>query len=294
MRNSLRTLGLFVFMVLLFSALGWAVGAVFWNDWRSGMMVFFVLAVIMNFVSYFFSKKIVLMTHRVKLVDELEAPRLHRIVRELVDSSGLPMPEVGIVNNPSPNAFATGRNPRNAAVVATTGLLTLLDDDELKGVMAHELAHVRNRDILVMSIAATLAGAISFASRFALYGSLYGRGGQNSNPLELLILLLAAITAPIAALMIQLGISRNREFKADATGARMSGNPMALARALGKLEAGIHNRPMREGNPANAHLYIANPFRGGALTNLFSTHPSIRERIRRLEQMDLNEVYVRI
>ncbi|MDD3399114.1 MAG: zinc metalloprotease HtpX [Candidatus Methanomethylophilaceae archaeon] len=293
MRNTLRTIGLFGFMILLFSALGWILGSVFWDNWVLGMSVFFVIAVAMNFISYFYSKKIVLMSYRVKLVSESEAPRLYKTVYNLAMMNNLPMPEVGIIESATPNAFATGRNPRNAAVVATTGLLGMLSDDELQGVLAHELAHVQNRDILVMTIAATLAGAISFAARFVFYGSMFG-GGRSDNPAQLAILMLAAITAPLAALMVQMGISRNREFKADATGARMINNPQALARALEKLEMGNARRPMEHGNPSSAHMFIINPFRGSTLASLFSTHPPIRERIRRLEEMERDMVYRRI
>ena len=289
----MRTIGLFGFMILLFSALGWILGSVFWDNWVLGMSVFFVIAVAMNFISYFYSKKIVLMSYRVKLVSESEAPRLYKTVYNLAMMNNLPMPEVGIIESATPNAFATGRNPRNAAVVATTGLLGMLSDDELQGVLAHELAHVQNRDILVMTIAATLAGAISFAARFVFYGSMFG-GGRSDNPAQLAILMLAAITAPLAALMVQMGISRNREFKADATGARMINNPQALARALEKLEMGNARRPMEHGNPASAHMFISNPVRGSTLASLFSTHPPIRERIRRLEEMERDMVYRRI
>lgn len=272
-------------MIVLFSAIGWILGAVFWDNWILGMSVFFVIAVAFNFFSYFYSKKLVLMSYRAKIVTEVEAPRLYRTVYNLSMMSGLPMPEVGIVQSVTPNAFATGRNPKNAAVVATTGLLNLLNDEELQGVIAHEMSHVQNRDILVMTVAATMAGAISFASRFVFYGSMFG-GRQSDNPAQLVILLVAALTAPIAALLIQLGISRNREYLADATGAKMIGNPLALARALEKLEAGNSRRPMEHGNPSSAHMFIVNPFRGGALVSLFSTHPPMAERIRRLEEMN--------
>lgn len=293
MRNTLRTIGLFGFMILLFSGIGWILGSVFWDNWVLGMSVFFVIAMVMNFVSYFYSKKIVLRSYRVKIVSEAEAPRLHKTVYNLAMMNNLPMPEVGIMESATPNAFATGRNPRNAAVVATTGLLAMLNDDELRGVLAHEMAHVQNRDILVMTVAATLAGAISFAARFVFYGSMFG-GGRSDNPAQLGILLLAAITAPIAALLVQMGISRNREYKADATGAQTINDPLALARALEKLEVGNARRPMEHGNPSSAHMFIINPFRGSTLASLFSTHPPIQERIRRLEEMERDTVYRRI
>jgi heat shock protein HtpX len=183
-----------------------------------------------------------------------------------------------------PNAFATGRNPKNATVAATEGIMRLLDDNELQGVLAHEMAHVKDRDILVMSIAATVAGAISFAARWAFYGALFGGGGNNRDNGGFIIMLVVAITAPIAAMMVQLAISRSREYKADYEGAKLIGRPLYLASALRKLEAGVKRDPLKFGNPASSSLWIVNPFAANGLVRLFSTHPPMDERIRRLEQ----------
>ena len=281
MGASIRTFGLFVFMIGLFMAIGWLVGSFFLGNWVLGALMFLVLAGLINFVSYFFSSKIVLWSYRVKMVSEAESPRLYRIVRNISAMNGIPMPKVGIIPTSNPNAFATGRNPKNAVVCATEGIMRLLDDDELAGVMAHEMAHVKNRDILVMSVASTIAGAISFAARFAFYGALFN-GRRNEGGMIVAIVL--AITAPIAAMIVQLAISRNREYKADREGAKLIGRPMHLARALEKLEAGNRRDPIRFGNPSSSNMFIVNPFRGGGLATIFMTHPPMEERIKRLKQ----------
>lgn len=281
MGATIRTFGLFMFMFGLFVAIGWLVGSLFIGNWVLGALMFLVLAGIINLISYFYSSKIVLWSYRVKLVSEAEAPRLYRIVRNIAAMNGLPMPKVGIIPTSNPNAFATGRNPKNAVVCATEGIMRLLDDDELTGVMAHEMAHVRNRDILVMSVASTIAGAISFAARFAFYGALFN---DRRNEGGMIIALVVAITAPIAAMLVQLAISRNREFKADMEGAKMIGRPLHLARALEKLETANKRDPIRFGNPASSNMFIVNPFRGGGLSTLFMTHPPMAERIKRLKQ----------
>lgn len=281
MGATLRTFGLFMFMFGLFVAIGWLVGSLFIGNWVAGAILFLVLAGLINLISYFYSSKIVLWSYRVRLVSEAEAPRLYRIVRNIAAMNGMPMPKVGIIPTSNPNAFATGRNPKNAVVCATEGIMRLLDDDELTGVMAHEMAHVRNRDILVMSVASTIAGAISFAARFAFYGALFN-GRRNEG--GMIIALIVAITAPIAAMLVQLAISRNREYKADHEGAKMIGRPMYLARALEKLEAANQRDPIRFGNPASSNMFIVNPFRGGGLATLFMTHPPMSERIKRLKQ----------
>lgn len=281
MGATVRTFGLFMFMFGLFVAIGWLVGSLFIGNWVLGALMFLVLAGIINLISYFYSSKIVLWSYRVKLVSEAEAPRLYRIVRNIAAMNGLPMPKVGIIPTSNPNAFATGRNPKNAVVCATEGIMRLLDDDELTGVMAHEMAHVRNRDILVMSVASTIAGAISFAARFAFYGALFN---DRRNEGGMIIALVVAITAPIAAMLVQLAISRNREFKADMEGAKMIGRPLHLARALEKLETANKRDPIRFGNPASSNMFIVNPFRGGGLSTLFMTHPPMAERIKRLKQ----------
>jgi heat shock protein HtpX len=280
---NLRVLMMFMVLTAIFMAIGWAVGTVFFGDWVTGALVFLVLAGALNFVSYFFSSKLVLSAYRARVVNEAEAPRLYRIVRQISQTAGLPMPKVAIVPSQNPNAFATGRNPNNATVAATEGILQLLNDDELTGVLAHELAHVRNRDMLVMTVAATLAGAISFAARSFLWSSMFGGGNRDNG--NIVILMIVAITAPLAAMLVQLAVSRSREYLADAEGAKMIGRPMALANALRKLEAGNRARPMQMGNPSQASLFIVNPFTRGGLTSLFSTHPPMAERIRRLEEM---------
>ena len=281
MGATVRTFGLFMFMFGLFVAIGWLVGSLFIGDWVLGAAMFLILAGVINLISYFYSSKIVLWSYRVKLVSEAEAPRLYRIVRNIAAMNGLPMPKVGIIPTSNPNAFATGRNPKNAVVCATEGIMRLLDDDELTGVMAHEMAHVRNRDILVMSVASTIAGAISFAARFAFYGALFN---DRRNEGGMIIALVVAITAPIAAMLVQLAISRNREYKADYEGAKLIGRPMHLARALEKLESANKRDPIRFGNPASSNMFIVNPFRGGGLSALFMTHPPMAERIKRLKQ----------
>ncbi len=290
LRATAVTTVLFGFMFLLFIGIGWIVGTIFWNDWVTGALLFLGIAGLMNLIAYFFSDRIVLTSYRARIVTESEAPRLHLIIRGIAQRAGLPMPRVAIVPNRTPNAFATGRNPKHAVVAVTQGLLEVLDDEELEGVLAHEMAHVRNRDILWMSIAATLAGAISFAARFVFWGTLFG-GGRNGE--NLLIAVIAAVTLPIAALMIQLGISRSREYKADARGAEFTGKPTMLANALRKLDSYNEARPMQSGNPSTAHMFIVNPFSRRGLTRLFSTHPPINERIRRLEKME-RDTYMRI
>ncbi|MBI0584789.1 MAG: zinc metalloprotease HtpX [Methanomassiliicoccus sp.] len=274
---------MFGVLTAIFVAIGWAVGTFFFGNWVMGAIVFLILAGVMNFVSYFFSSKIVLRSYRAKVVNEAEAPRLYRIVRQISTTSGLPMPTVAIVPSMNPNAFATGRNPQNATVAATEGILQLLNDDELTGVLAHEMAHVKNRDMLVMTVAATLAGAISFAARSFMWGSLFGGGDRDNG--NLIIMLIIAITAPIAAMLVQLAVSRSREYHADYEGAMMIGRPMSLANALRKLEAGNKARPMQMGNPSSSSLFIVNPFTRGGLSSLFSTHPPMAERIRRLEDL---------
>jgi len=280
-----RTASLFLVLTLLFVGIGAVLGYFMFDGTQDSMITimaaFLIIAVVINMFTYFFSKKIVLRAHKVKLIQRENNPRLYNIVETIAMQAGLPMPQVGITNTPTPNAFATGRGPRNAAVVATTGLLELLNDDELRGVMAHELAHVKNRDILVMSIAATIAGAISIVAKFAFWSSLW----RSRDMASLAIGILIYLTLPIAAMIIQLGISRNREYKADETGAKMINNPLALASALNKLEKGNIARPMAGENPSSAHMWIASPLGGKKGSKMFSTHPPIEERIRRLNKM---------
>ncbi len=251
---------------------------------RDGLMVAFVFAALMNLASYWFSDKIVLAMYGARPVGP-DHP-LSRIVERLARQANLPMPRVYLIPSPSPNAFATGRSPKHAAVAATEGILRLLDERELEGVMAHELAHVRNRDILISSVAATIAAAIMMVARMAQFAAFFGGGRSHderggANPLALL---LTVILAPIAAMLIQAAISRAREFAADATGARIAGNPFGLVDALRKLEAAARRIPL-DANPATAHMFIVKPFSGEGILSLFSTHPPTEARIRALLQL---------
>jgi heat shock protein HtpX len=249
---------------------------------KSGMLIALALAGVMNFGSYWFSDKIVLARYRAKPVSEAEAPRLHAMLDRLCASGDLPKPRLFILPERAPNAFATGRNPEHAAVAVTAGLLEQMDQDEVEGVLAHELAHVKNRDILISSIAATIAGAITVLASLARWGAIFGGfGDRDSRGGGLLGMLAMAIVAPIAALVIQMAVSRSREYAADATGARIAGQPHGLARALEKLERLNRRLPM-DTSPATSHLFIVTPLSAGGLTKLFSTHPPIQERIRRL------------
>ncbi len=252
---------------------------------EQGMLVALVFAAVMNFVSYWFSDRIVLAMYRGREVGPAEAPRFHAIVERLIVRAGLPMPKLYILPGESPNAFATGRNPEHAAVAATEGILTLMTDEELEGVLAHELGHVKNRDILISSVAATIAGAITFLATMARWAALFGGYGSNDDRDRgggnIVTLLLTAILAPIAAMIVQMAISRSREFAADATGARFAGQPYGLAKALEKLDTYSKRVPL-DATPSTAHMFIVNPFSGRSLMNLFSTHPPIEERVRRL------------
>ena len=248
---------------------------------EQGMIMAFGIAVVMNFGSYWFSDKIVLKMYGAQELDESQAPKLYNIVRELTQNAGLPMPKIYMIPSPQPNAFATGRNPSHAAVAVTEGIMRILSDDELKGVLAHELAHVKNRDILIGTIAATIAGAIMMLRYFGYFFG--GRSDEEGNSSGI-GMLIAFIVAPIAALLIQMAISRSREYGADASGAEISHDPHALASALQKLERGAEAIPM-DANPATAHMFIVNPFSAQGLMNLFSTHPPIPERVARLERM---------
>jgi len=251
---------------------------------RNGMVLAFLLSVVFNFGTYFFSDKIALRMYNAQPVTREELPRAYAAVERLTAKQGLPMPKIYVLPTESPNAFATGRNPQHASVAVTRGILQLLDDEELEGVLAHELGHVKNRDILTSSIAATLAGAITMVARMGAWASMLGGGGgrdreRGGGGLSALLMI---IVAPIAASLIQLAISRSREYEADATGAATTGNPYALARALQKLDAYSKKIPM-DASPSNAHLFIVAPLLGsGGIASLFSTHPPMKERIRRL------------
>jgi heat shock protein HtpX len=252
-----------------------------------GVLIFFLIALAMNFFSYWFSDKMVLRAYGAKELTQQDAPELYTIVRELATSAGIPMPRLYMVESDTPNAFATGRNPHHAAVAVTSGIMRICNREELKGVIGHELSHVINRDILTSTIAATLAGAIMMIASVARWGALFGGfGGRDGEErgTGIIELLAMAVLAPLAASLIQMAISRTREYQADASGARLTHHPLYLADALRKLEASNERMPMDAG-PATAHLFIVNPLSAQGLTRLFSTHPPIEERIARLEQM---------
>jgi heat shock protein HtpX len=279
--NGLKTLMLLIALTVLFVGIGYAIGG------QGGMVIAFGLAVVMNFVSYWFSDKIVLSMYRARQVEEKDAPRLYGMVQRLATQANLPMPRVFVIPDNSPNAFATGRNPSNGVVAFTQGILDLLSEDELEGVTAHELAHIKNRDILTQTIAATIAGAIGMLASMAKWGAIFGGMGGRDNREGgggIIGLLVMAIVAPIAALFVQMAISRAREYAADATGAQICAKPLSLANALRKLHAGAVRRPM-DANPATAHMFIVNPLSGRSLMSLFSTHPPMEERVARLEAM---------
>ncbi len=250
----------------------------------AGMKIAFLFALVMNFGSYWFSDKIVLKMYKAREVSRSEAPELYGVVEQLVRNAGLPMPRVYIVPNPTPNAFATGRNPGHAAVAVTTGILDLLDRNELMGVLAHELAHVKHRDTLIGAIAATIVGAITMMANMAQWAMIFGGFRGDDDDGGGLGAIVMMILSPIAAMIIQMAISRSREYGADRGGAKICGHPRYLASALGKLTAGVQRVPM-EASPATAHLFIVNPLSGRGLASLFSTHPPLEERIRRLEAM---------
>lgn len=280
---TLRTILLMSALMGLFAIVGTLLGAMFFGNGAGGLVFFLILAGVMNFVSYFWSDKIVLWSYKAKVVEPHEAPRLHRIVDTVCAKAGMPKPRVAVLPLDVPNAFATGRNPEHAVVAATRGILNLLDDDELEAVMAHEMGHVQNRDVLVGSIAATVAAAITFPFRMLFWGALFG--GDDEGNGNIVALLLVGVLAGLAAMLIQLAISRSREYGADRTGAATSGKPFALASALGKLHDENYRHPLHQGNPSTAHLFIVNPFRGSVIFRLFSTHPPVEERIKRLEQI---------
>jgi heat shock protein HtpX len=280
--NTLRTGMLLAVLTALFVGVGFLIGG------SGGAFIAFLVAAGMNFFAYWNADRLVLSMNRAREVDERSAPEFTGLVRELAGRAGLPMPRVYIADNPQPNAFATGRNPEHAAVCATTGLLQMLSRDEIAGVMSHELGHVRNRDTLTMTITATLAGAISMLANFAFFFGGFGLGGnRNNNPLGIVGLLLAAIVAPFAAMLVQMAISRTREYSADRAGAEISGRPEALASALAKISNAAQRIPnlAAEQNPAAAHLFIVNPLSGERMDNLFSTHPATENRIAALMEM---------
>jgi heat shock protein HtpX len=287
MRNNFKTLVLMAVLGAVFVGVGQLLGG------TSGAMTALVFAGLLNFGVYFFSHKLALMSTGAKPVTEQELPEVYSIVRTLAQRESMPMPKVYLIPSQQPNAFATGRNPKNAVVAVTSGIMEMMDRTELEGVLAHELSHVRNRDILIASVAATVAAALSFLVRLSMWTS-FGNDRRNNNPVSGIIFLVSIILAPLAAMVIQMAISRSREYEADRSGAEMTGSPLALARALAKLEQGTARIPMQV-NPSTAQLFIADPLKafgrrgsgsgGGGITRMFSTHPPIPERIARLEEM---------
>jgi len=278
--NGLRTMTLMVALTLLLVFVGAALGG------KNGMTIALVFAFGMNFITYWFSDKIVLKMYRAQQVTEAEAPELFGTVRRLAQKAELPMPKVYIMEQEQPNAFATGRNPKHGAVAVTTGIMKILSREELEGVLAHELAHIKNRDILVGTIAATIAGAISYLAQMAQWAMIFGGrssddNGERSNPIATIVMM---IVGPIAAMLVQMAISRSREYGADAGGANISGNPLYLANALKKLQMASEKIPMNA-NPATSHMFIVSPLTGGGILKLFSTHPPIEERIKRLKSI---------
>lgn len=281
MSNTLKTGLLLAVLTALFLLIGNAVGG------QNGMVMAFGLAVLMNFGAYWFSDKIVLRMYGAKEVSEAEAPQLHGVVRRLSLAAGLPMPKVYLIPTDSPNAFATGRNPEHAAVAVTEGILRMLSPDELEGVLAHEMAHVRNRDILVGTVAATLAGAVMMLARFAQFAAIFGGGGRDRDEEGgggIVGMLFMAIVAPIGAMLIQMAVSRSREYLADETGAKFCGKPLSLARALEKI-SGISREVPMDATPATAHMFIVSPLTGKGVLSMFSTHPPVEKRVERLRSL---------
>jgi heat shock protein HtpX len=276
--NTAKTAFLMIVLTALFILIGSALGG------QRGMIIAFAFAFFMNIFTYWFSDKIVLTMYRAKEVDEGTAPGLFATVRRLTQRAGIPMPRIYIIPQAAPNAFATGRNPSHAAVAVTQGLMDVLDDEALEGVLAHELSHVRNRDILIGTIAATMAGAIMILSRMAQFAAIFGGGGRDRDRGGGFGLIFVAIFSAVAALLIQMAISRSREYQADASAAKLSGNPRGLARALEALQRSAQRVPM-QANAATAHMFIVNPFSRKGIIALFSTHPPIEDRIGRLQRM---------
>ncbi len=279
--NYVKTGILLAALTAFFLAIGYAIGG------EGGMLIALIVAGGMNLFAYWNSDKMVLSMYGAKQVDERAAPEFHAIVKELAGRAGLPMPKVFIVEDDQPNAFATGRNPENASVCATTGLLRLLDHDEIAGVMAHELSHVKNRDTLIMTVTATIAGAIGMLANFAMFFGHSRDGEGRGNPLGMVGGILMMIVAPLAASLVQMAISRTREYSADRLGGQISGNPMALASALKKIEHYVAEGQSDNvaQNPATAHLFIINPLSGGGMDGLFSTHPNTDNRVAALQQL---------
>lgn len=276
--NTLKTVFLMTALMVMFVTVGGMLGG------ESGMIFAFIMALVMNFGSYWFSDKIVLKMYGARQVGAQDVPQLYKMVEDLANNARLPMPKVYVMDNDTPNAFATGRNPENAAVAVTTGILRVLDSRELAGVIAHELAHIKNRDILTGSIVASFVTAITFLAQMAGWAAMFSRGGSrdDNNGISGLLMI---ILAPIAATLLQMAISRSREFAADADGAAICRDPLSLASALNKLSRANEVRPMQDAKPATAHMFIVSPLMGGGIAKLFSTHPPMEERIAKLRQL---------
>lgn len=280
--NNLKTVFLFGLLTAVLVGIGWAIGG------YGGMVAFLVIAGVMNFVGFWFSDKLALRMSGAHEVTMQEEPRLHSLIEEVAARAGMPKPRVYIIENDTPNAFATGRNPKHAAVAATRGIMQLLDERELRGVVGHELSHVRNHDILINTMVATVAGAITMIAWMLQWSLIFGGGRRDrNNPLGMIAMLATIILAPLAATLIRLAISRSREYEADASGARLVHDPDALASALEKLHMGVQRQPMADSavTEATAHMYIVNPLKAEGLATLFSTHPPIAERVARLHRM---------
>ncbi len=278
MLNQIKTTILLTVLTVILLIIGQLLGGI------SGLTIAFVIALFINFISYWFSDKIVLFMYRAKPASEEEYPKLHSMVKDLANRSNLPKPRLYIIKVNHANAFATGRNPKHSAVAVTQGILDLLSEDELKGVLAHELSHIKNRDILISTIAAVIAGAIAYLTYFARFGAMFG-GRDRQGSANLFQILLLAILAPIIATLIRLSISRSRELMADESGAKLIKNSKPLADALVKLHSSASRNPIRMGNEATAHMFIVNPFSASALTALFSTHPPVNQRVGKLRAM---------
>ncbi|MDW7675110.1 MAG: zinc metalloprotease HtpX [Bacillota bacterium] len=276
--NTLKTFFLMTFLTVLVVLVGGAIGG------EQGLYFAFIFAVVMNVGSYWFSDKIALSMMRARPLQEKDAPNLFAMTARLAENANLPMPRLYLIDSNQPNAFATGRNPANGVVAVTSGLVRMMNQEELEGVIAHELAHIKNRDILISTIAAVLAGALTMIARMGMYRNMFGGRGRNQGGAQAIIQILAIVLAPIAALVIRSAISRSREYEADKIGAEISGNPGGLANALLKLEQGVSRIPM-EVNEATSHMFIINPISGRQLMSFFSTHPPIRDRVAKLKNM---------
>jgi heat shock protein HtpX len=278
--NQAKTFFLMVVLTIIFVALGSVIGG------QNGAMIALAVALVMNFVSYWFSDRIVLRMYRAREVSESEAPNLYSIIASLSQKASMPMPRIYMIENDSPNAFATGRNPEHGVVAVTTGIMRLLGREELEGVLAHELTHIKNRDILIQTVAAALAGAITWLGSMARFSLFFGGGRDDDDGGgNIFSVIIFSMLAAFAAMLIQLAISRSREYLADEGGANLTGNPLFLAGALKRLQQGVAFQPMANANPSTAHMFIVNPFSARGVRALFSTHPPMEERIHRLEEM---------